>query len=339
MSVWIDILKLGAEGRTDEARELLEIDLRNALRLFSPTAEGSREYHGLVPKAVARFISKLPSHEKALARFHEQDLVDSIVDDVVGAVRRSLLLVEFISLNRDASIDDLVEFFPWDSGLKRDAAWKKKRIVAYVRSMLAAGICLPPVETELPDDLESEPYSFDELAFAASNQRVENSWADFKRQQDLDGYYFAIDEADSQSGVDAEAVDYGTISMAKVVLGAEPGLAPEVVLNLHLLGKDLGVELTRLMEEMHADKPKDGFRPLAWHNVFWCMLSDYEGLHMTLEVLDPYCERDHELAEYLSDNYRDISTTSRPVIYRRRRSLHEACTDRVILRVREEFAA
>jgi hypothetical protein len=201
--------------------------------------------------------------------------------------------------------------------------------------MIAAEIPLP-LKAELPDD-GSDLYSFDELAFAGSNQRVENSWADFKRQQDLDGYYFAIDDSDSRSGVDAEAVDYGTISMAKVVLGAEPGLNPEVVLNLHLLGKSLTAELSSLMEEMHVNKPKDGFRPIAWHNVFWCMLSDYEGLHMSLKVLDPYCERDHQLAEYLSDNYRDISTTSRPVIYRRRRSLHEACTDRVILRVREVF--
>jgi hypothetical protein len=337
MSVWIDILKLGADGKTDEARQLLEVDLRNALRQFSPSSEGSREYHGPVPKAVARFISKLPLHEKALARFHEQDLVDNIVDDVVSAIRRTLLLIEFVRLNPNARVDDLVEFFPWDAGLKRDAEWKKKRIITYLRSVIASGIVLP-IKDEFPHD-ESDLYNFDELAFAGSNERIENSWADFKRQQDLDGYYFAIDDADSRSGVDAEAVDYGTISMAKVVLGGEPGLDPEVILNLHLLGKNLTVELTSIVDEMHASKPKEGFRPIAWHNVFWCMLSDYEGLHMSLKVLDPYCERDHELAEHLSDNYRDISSTSRPVIYRRRRSLHEACADRVILRVREGFAA
>src|SRR5689334_2680858 len=99
MSIWIDILQLGCEGRLDGARQLLEVNLRNALRQFSPSSEGSRDYHGPVPKAVARFISKLPSHEKALARFHEQDLVDSIVDDVVAAVRRTLLLVQFVGLN------------------------------------------------------------------------------------------------------------------------------------------------------------------------------------------------------------------------------------------------
>jgi hypothetical protein len=285
MSIWLDILRLGSQGNYDDAREFLEVKLRLALRSFVSSSETTREYHGPVPLAVGRFISQLPSNEKPLARFHEQDLVDSIVDDVVAAVRRTLLLVEFVRENPDSSIDDLVEFFPWDSGLKRDAEWKKNRIITYLRSMFAAGISLP-LKTE-PDDGGTAVYSFDELAFAGSNQRIEKSWADFKRQQDLDGYYFAIDDAESRDGVDSEAVDYGTISMAKVVLGGEPGLNPETILNLHLLGKSLTVELTSLMEEMHASKPKEGFRPIAWHNVFWCMLSDYEGLHMSLRVLDP----------------------------------------------------
>jgi hypothetical protein len=336
MSIWIDILNLGASGKADDARQMLEVDLRKALRHYSESAEGSREYFGPVPQAVRRFISKLPANEKALARFHEQDLVDNIVDDVVTAIRRTLLLVEFVGLNPDATIDDLVEFFPWDGGLKRDAEWKKKRIITYLRSMLSAGIPLE-VKAELPDD-GADLYNFDELAFAGSNQRIDNSWADFKRQQDLDGYYFSIDDTDPRSGVDAESVDYGTITMAKVVLGSEPGVDTELVLSLHLLGKSLTVELTSLVDELHTGKPKHGFRPIAWHNVFWCMQSDYEGLHMSLKVLDPYCAHDNELSEHLSDNYRDINSASRPVINRRRRTLHEACANAVILRVREEFA-
>lgn len=336
MSIWVKVLQLAANGKTDEARQLLEVDLRNTLRHYSETSEGNREYHGPVPNAVARFISKLPSNEKGLAQFHEEDLVDTIVDDVVVAVQRTVLLVEFVRRSPDANIEDLVEFFPWDSGLKRDAEWKKRRIIAYLRSMVTAGVALT-LKTELPDD-GSDLYSLDELAFAGSNQRIENSWNDFKRQQDLDGYYFSIDDADGRSGVDAEAVDYGTITMAKVVLGTEAGVEPELILNLHLLGKSLTTELTSLVDDMHTNQPKDGFRPIAWHNVFWCMLSDYEGLHMMLKVLDPYCEHDKRLSEHLADNYREITSTSRPVINRRRRALHQACSDRVILRVREEFA-
>jgi len=337
MSIWIEILKLGAAGKSEEAMQILEVDLRKALRQYSESSEGSREYFGPVPKAAGGFISKLPTNEKGLARFHEQDLVDHIVDDVVTAVKRTLLLVGFIRLNPNSTINELVEFFPWDPDLKRDAEWKRKRIITYLSSMIAAGIPLPPI-TDLPDD-GSDVYNFDELAFAGSNQRIENSWNDFKRQQDLDGYYFSIEDTDTRSGVNAESVDYGTITMAKVVLGSEPEINPELILNLHLLGKSLTTELTTLVDEMHTTQPKNGFRPIAWHNVFWCMLSDYEGLHMSLKVLDPYCEHDKELCEHLADNYREITSTSRPVINRRRRNLHEACNDRVILRVREEFAA
>jgi hypothetical protein len=338
MALWPEILRHAAEGDAATAREVLNRQLPLALRGFVPSAEGSRKYQGPVPEAVARYIGKLPAVESALARFHEYDLVDYIVDDVVAAVERTLVLVELCRARPNATVDELAASFPWDKGLKRDSEWKKQRVVKNLRSIRAAGIPLTcDAMNELGDEGE-EVYTFNEEGYAASTRRVEQSWWDFKRQQNLDAYYLSIVDSDSSTGVSSEAVDFGSVGIAKVVLGSEPGLDQETVLDLHFLGESLGPELTEIMETIHREKPKDGFRPIAWHNVFWCLSSDYEGLHMGLRVQDPFCERDQELSDYLADNYRDVASTSRPVIYRRRRALHEKCEEKVLARIKEKFA-
>lgn len=338
MELWTEILRHGATGNSEAARELLSKHLPLALRGFVSSAEGNRKYQGPVPEAVARYIANLPSGESALARFHEYDLVDYIVDDVVTAVGRTLVLVELCRARPTATIDELAASFPWDKGLKRDSEWKKQRVAKNLRSMRAAGIFIPCAAMDELGDEGGEVYTFNEEGYATSTKRIEQSWWDFKRQQNLDAYYLSIIDSDSSTGVEAEAVDFGSVGIAKIVLGSDPGLDKETVLDLHLLGESLGPELTGLMEAMHAGKPRDGFRPIAWHNVFWCLSSDYEGLQMRLRIQDPFCERDQELADYLAENYREVAGTSRPVIYRRRRALHEVCEEKVLERIQALFA-
>lgn len=342
MGRWTDILKLGAEGNSAAARGLLSKELPLALRGFVSSADGSRKYQGPVPEAVARYIANLPSGESSLAKFHEYDLVDYIVDDVVSSVERTLLLVELCRAYSSASIDELTVAFPWGKGLKRDMEWKRQRIIKNLRSIRAADIslsCSAMNELGGEGDEGNEIYTFNEEGYAISTRRVEQSWWDFKRQQNLDAYYLSVVDSDTNTGVEAETVDYGTISIAKIVIGSDSGLDQETALDLHLLGEELSPELTQLMEIMHADKPKDGYRPIAWHNVFWCISSDYEGLRLNLSMQDPFCERDQELADYLADNYREVASTSRPVIYRRRRALHAVCEEKVLERIRERFAS
>jgi len=339
MGIWLDILRLAADGNSGAARELLELKLPIALRDFVFSGAERRKYQGPVPDAVARYISKLSSSEGSLARFREYDLVDYVVDDVVAAVRRTLVLVQVIRARPDSSLDDLVTAFPWDPGLKRAAEWKRARIARLSSSMIAAGIPLPrPAGLAVTEEVE-EIYPFDEIAFATSNKRIEQSWWDFKKQQDLDAYYLTIVDSDQRTEVDSEGVDYGSISVAKIVLGTDSGVDHETILDLHLLGREIGPELTNLMEGLHESKPSEGYRPIAWHNVFWCLSSDYEGLHLNLSQVDPFCERDQELSEHIADNYREVVGASRPVIYRRRKTLHAACEQELLVRMRARFAS
>ena len=194
MGLWTEILRHAAEEDMAAARELLTKQLPLALRGFVFSAEGSRKYQGPVPEAVARYIANLPSGESALARFHEYDLVDYIVDDVVAAVERTLVLVELCRARPHATIDELAASFPWDKGLKRDAEWKKQRVAKNLRSIRAASI---PLDCDAMDELGDEGgevFTFNEAGYAASTRRIEQSWWDFKRQQNLDAYYLSIVE-------------------------------------------------------------------------------------------------------------------------------------------------
>ena len=113
----------------------------------------------------------------------------------------------------------------------------------------------------------------------------------------------------------------------------------ELKMDLRLLGESLGPELTSLMESMHAAKPTDGYRPIAWHNVFWRVTDDYDWLAVLLEVKEPHQETDQALADHLAANYHDVAGVSRPSIYRRRKRLDGACDQRIVAMLRERFAA
>ena len=52
MSLWKDILILGAQGRSSEARVMLALDLPLSLRETPQTARGGRVYRGVLPQAV-----------------------------------------------------------------------------------------------------------------------------------------------------------------------------------------------------------------------------------------------------------------------------------------------
>ena len=122
--------------------------------------------------------------------------------------------------------------------------------------------------------------------------------------------------------------------MAEVVLGAGRLPDPETLFDLHRIGEDLGPELTSLMEQMHAVKPTDGYKPIAWHNVFWNIPSEYEALPITLETHDPLCDADQKLADHIAENYRDVAKPNRLNVFRRRDALYKACKKKVLERLR-----
>lgn len=336
MGIWLDALDQAACGDLPGALDRIHLDLPQALMRFVETDEGSRTYAGPVMSAVRRFIAGKPAAEQARISRFDCDLVDAIVDDVVAAVERSLDLVDVCRTHPEISLDEIAAHFPWAPSLKRDAAWKRDWIASMLRSMLAEGLPLPPAVAEALGDEGEARYEFNEMAFAAAPERVELTWRSMQRRLGLDHeYYSLVDDAD-EAGVGDESVDYGGVRISKVAFDARSREDVEMQVTLHLLGKELTHELTELLTSMHEAKPTDGYRPVAWHCVFWNVQSDYEGLRMTLHLLDPFCGTDGELAAHIVGHYFEVKSTSRPAILRRRQALGDACDERIKSRLMEK---
>ena len=338
MGVWLDTLTLGATGQALVARQKLALDLPLALRSFVASSKGRREYRGELPRAVRQFIHSLSDEsERALLTSLACEFVDTIVDDVISGVEQSLLLVELCLAQAPTSLDDLNDNFPWEPGLKRSKEWKRKHIADLLRSMIAAGVPLPgAVGAALSS--EGEPcFAFNEIAFAVAPKRLEWSWSDFKKQQGYGREFLCITEAGDEAGASAEGVDYGTIPVATVVLQQVTAQDRELEIDLHILGTTLSQELTALLEELHRHKPSDGYRPVAWHNVFWNLTSEYERLRLAIETREPFHDTDQTLATHIAVNYPEVTSTSRPVIVRRRQQLYAECVQKIQTRFLERF--
>jgi hypothetical protein len=338
MGVWAEILKLGASGEGRAAREKLVSELPLSLREFVPSSEGLRQYRGPIPLAVRRFIANLPTAARALAFSHECDFVDYILDDVCAEVERTLLLMEICNRRPGATLVELKAVFPWAPGLKRSDEWKRERIAGYIRSFIALGLDLPAQLINALGNEGAAEFRFDEIAYAASPKRLEQSWKDFKEQMDWSEEFVGITLGENETSSSAEYVDYGSISSARLRERLTPSVEAETGLDLLLLGRELGPELNGLMEEMHAANAVDGYRPIAWHNVFWNVSSEYDYLPLELEQHDPLRDTDQELASHLAEHYPEVRSTSRPVVSRRRKRLEDACNERVIRCLRENFA-
>jgi hypothetical protein len=338
MGIWINILTLGATGQSMAARQQLALALPLALRSFVASSRGTREYVGALPRAVTRFRHSLSdASERALLEALEHEFVDAVVDDVMNGVAQSLLLVELCLAQPHISLNELVYSFPWEPGLKRSVEWKRKHIADQLRSMIAAGVPLPEtVVTALGD--EGEPcFAFTEIAFAVAPKRLEWSWSDFKKHQGYGQEFLCIAEAGDEEDISAEGVDYGAMTIATVMLQQIPAQDRELEIDSHILGAILSPELTALLEELHRCKPGDGYRPVAWHNVFWNLMSEYERLRLAIETHEPFRATDQELAAHIAVHYPEVPSTSRPVIVRRRQKLYAECVQKIQALFLEKF--
>src|SRR5262249_37409140 len=183
MSLWLDILALGAQGKSSEARAILALDLRLSLREAPQTARG-HGYSGLLPQAVRRFSSKLSAAERSLLQSLEREFVDYLLDDVVAGVEEPLNLIELCLARPEATLAELVDLMRWREGLKRSVAQKEARLATHVRSLLAAGIPLPQKIVETFTELGSPDWKYDERAYAVGPIRLERSWKGFKEKKE-----------------------------------------------------------------------------------------------------------------------------------------------------------
>lgn len=304
---------------------MIMLDLRLALCEFPLTAQAGAPYRGLLPLAVKRFRAKLPEHERSLVQSLEQEFVDYLLDDVLEGVAKPLQLIELCQAYPNATLSELVELFPWEDGLKRSHEWKEDWVADHLRSMVAAGIPLPETIITTLGKHGTPMYEFNEVAYAVAPERLKRSWNDFKRRQGYDAQISTIADEGAGAGIADEGVDYGLVPMAEVVLGEITTQGLELEIDLQLLGRRLSDDLTELLEEMHTAKPSDGFRPVAWHNVFWNLISEYVRLRLSLTTRDPLLETDRELSDHIKIHYPEVKSVSRPAILRRRQSLSAEC--------------
>lgn len=336
MGIWLDSLIAGANGDADRARRLLRNDLPLALLDPSPDNQGS--YRGPLPQAVRWYINKhIPYYEQRLARQNEDDFLMYIFQDVLVGAEKPLLLVDLCIKEPDAKLDELVRLYPWEAGLKRSHAQKREWIANHLQSMHVLGVPLPPaIVTTLGSEGEAK-YEYNERAFATSLDRMKKSWSDFKHEQGLDVTFEGVNTSETNDRVEEEVVEIGVRLKARLVLSEKPEILLGSNLDLLIVGRDLGPELNRILDEMHTAAPFDGYQPVAWHKVFWELCFKYLELPLDLERLDPYRETDADLKDYIIVYYTEVRGKSLSFIRQRREKLEQRCDDQILMRLSERL--
>jgi len=333
MSLWIDMLKLGAQEDAERAREILYFEIPSALRQ-ADLSNGGR-YKGVVPEVTRRFIGNLPESERGMAISRADDFVDYIVDKVVAGIERTLLLVEFCCAHPDQRVDKLAQEFTGWSGLKRNQEYKAKYVADNLHSMIKAGVALPAAIASTVSVVGEPQYEFNEIAFARGWQ-MEFSWSEFKEDAEIDKEFRWLNESDFEEEPDpsAEAIDYGSISVGRVVLNLTKFIDKETELDFQKLSEEISSEIVTLLESYHQKRSQDGYKPIAWHNVFWDVWLEYKGLYLRIEMRDPHCAVDHQLADHIAANYPEVTKPKRLNIARRRKAFHDECRALILARLK-----
>jgi hypothetical protein len=331
VSLWLEILQLGAAGESSTAHQLLAFELPTVLRHPEVAPTGGTQYKGPMADAAGSFISTLSEMDRGMATSRFEDFVDYTTELLQSSVRRSLSLVEFCLANPNLSIPEIEDQFAGWDGLKLGQQKRQLWIKKHICSMLAVGIQLPAAIADAADcgSIEDEDlYRFNEIALS-KGWEFGRSWRDFKSREEIDTSYLCVaDESTEDSQVGDEKTDYGSITTAQVVLALTAPSQIEFLVDFNQMGRDLTADLCNLLERFHSEKPSDGYSPIAWHNVWWAMISRYEAIPLDLEVRDPLCDVDRELAEHISKTYPEVLTPSRLTIFRRRSKFQSECVDR-----------
>lgn len=329
MSLWLDILQHVAAGELAEAEHSLTFDLSALLRTAEIRPGGVWEYRGPLARRARNFIATLPDSERGMALSRSDDFIDYVTDLVVAKVRRSVRLLEYSLKYPDQSIEEMADRFTGWDGMKRSfdgrCAWIRKQLL----SMSASGVSLSKTiadQIEADTTSDDDLYGYDEIALV-NQWKMDLSWNDFRNQEEIDRSYVCVDDEDGEEegGVADESSDYGGINAAQVVLHLSLPATGELDVDLNQIGQQLTNELLALLESFNAQKPTDGYSPIAWHNVWWKVVARYTGIPFKLSERDPFCSIDRELADHIIKNYPDVLKPNRLNILRRRTRLEGKC--------------
>ncbi len=330
MSLWLQILELAAAGASSEAHRLLT-ELPFVLRYPEVVPDCGTEYKGPIVNAVRAIIPKLTETDRGIAESRFEDFVDYVIDLIQASVLRTLSLVEFCIVNPDVSLEQMGEkFASWD-GLKRGSLDRQRWIAKHLCSMVAAGVRLPKTIVDLTQvrlEKLGDLYGYSEIALV-KGWDLGRSWKDFKSNEELGGSYVCIDnESAGEASVGDEKADYGGIATANIILALSTPSDSEFLVDVDQMGKTLTADLSDLLKKFNAEKPTDGYSPIAWHSVWWYMITEYEAVPLALDSRDPECQVARELAEYIREHYPEVLSPSRVTILRRRSKFQSECINR-----------
>lgn len=330
MSLWIDILNATGAGDDGTATRLLEFSLLGFMRYpRSVTEPNGCLYDGPVAKAVLNYVRGLhgtPEHSLAISR--SEDLIDFVADEIVAKIRRTASLVRYSRRNPEASIEGIAtNFTGWD-GLKLGMENRKQWVAHHLHSMSAIGVQLPNDSVAIMESLGmnfDHVFGFDERALV-KGWKIGMSWQAYRKQEELSSEYLCVESSDADESAASEAFDYGIIHEARL-----PSLSSELSVDKAFEIQDVALritgELRKLLEEFHLRKSSDGFRPIAWHNVWWNLTDYWNALPLKLDLKDPCCDADDLLATHISQNYLDVQKVNRLNMQRRRTKLKESSSD------------
>jgi hypothetical protein len=96
-------------------------------------------------------------------------------------------------------------------------------------------------------------------------------------------------------------------------------------------------DITNTLASLYLDHPRDCYHPVAWHNVFWKIIDDFDGLPLELETKDPQIDSDVRMVDHLRTHYTELNPVTRPTLHRRRHRLTSLCHDAIFSSLRQIF--
>lgn len=336
MSLWLDILKKAAISDHEAVREL-RFALLQEIR-YASILNANQPYNSPIEKMICIFAVGMSDSDRGMIMSRLDDFADYVADLILSQVDRSVLLVEHAIANQDLTLEELCETFKGWLGLKRSREKKMEWVVDHLSSMCSLGVPFPGGALAVREAVRirvDAVFGYEEKALVR-RWDAQRSWNSFKDQQELD-YHFQSLSDDASESFTEEGYDYGALTSAKVALElADAGFGKSVLdtrIDINALAGKLNVDLTNVMESLHSSKPTDGYRPIAWHNVWWDITEKYDGLPLFLELRDPACQTDQKLADYLLANYPDVKNVNRLNLQRRRTRLNQSCDEMILDRL------
>lgn len=323
MSLWIEALKAAGQGHSGQARNLLN-EITLALRYpRKRRADEDCAYDGPLAKAVLNAIHSFSnSEDRQVALSNAEDLIDYILDQISRKVLRTIELVEYCLNYPDKDLDSVTNGFDGLRALKRSPEILKAYVLLRLKSMNYVGVVFATesvavVQASREQIDDTKLLGFDERQLVKSLP-INEKWIDFRRRERLTYDHESFDLI--RHDIAAETSDFGSIADKFVSFSVGRDL------EFIQLAEHISRKLNEILDEFHNKGAEAGFRPIAFHKVWW----EYDrDQYLGLECRSPECKTDEKLAEHISNTYAEVSKMNRLTAQRRRTKLEDACRESI----------